>query len=99
MWRSPKGTKVDERLSRAAEAKKALLERFRSAPKPGDPEFEAQQERLRQIAEARREREELRAKQKAEEEARRAEEARLKTAAEAKAAREAAENAAKAAAE
>src|SRR5215210_8446575 len=99
MWSSPKGATVQERLDRAAEAKKALLQRFRSAPKAGDPEYEEKQAQLKAIAEARRQREELRAKQKTEEEARRAEEARLKTAAEAKAAREAAENAAKAAAE
>jgi hypothetical protein len=99
MWSSPKGTKVEERLERAAEAKKALLERFRSAPKPGDAEYEAQQAKLKAIAEERRQREELRAKQKAAEDARRAEEARLKAEREAEEARIAAEKAAREAAE
>ena len=94
MWSSPKGATVQERLDRAAEAKKALLERFRSAPKPGDAEFEEKQAHLKAIADARRQREELRATQKAEDEARRAEQARLKAAADAKAAQEAAEKAA-----
>src|SRR5213075_2638416 len=78
MWSGPKGTSTEDRLARAQEAKKALLERFRSAPKPGDPAYEEQQAKLKAVAEARRLREEKRAKQKAEEDARRAEAARLK---------------------
>ena len=73
MWSGPKGTSTEDRLARAQEAKKALLERFRSAPKPGDPAYEEQQAKLKAVAEARRLREEKRAKQKAEEDARRAE--------------------------
>src|SRR4051812_37654525 len=87
MWSGPKGSSMEDRLTRAQEAKKALLERFKTAPKPGDAEYEEQQAKLKAIAEARREREELRARQKAEDESRRAEEARLKSAREAEEAR------------
>src|SRR6266496_4268855 len=73
MWSGPKGSSMEDRLTRAQEAKKALLDRFKTAPKPGDAEYEEQQAKLKAIAEARREREELRARQKAEQEARRAE--------------------------
>src|ERR1700752_459384 len=99
MWSGPKGTSTEDRLARAQEAKKALLERFRSAPKPGDPVYEEQQAKLKAVAEARRQREEARARQKAEEEARRAEEARLKAEREAEEARKAAEAASGGAAE
>ena len=99
MWSGPKGASVQERLARAAEAKKALLERFKKQPGPGDKEYEERQAQLKAIAEARRQREEARERQKAAEEAARAEAARLKAEADAKAAQEAAEKAAKAAAE
>jgi len=57
MWSGPKGASMQERLDRAAEAKKALLERFRSAPKPGDPAYELEQslaveERMEMTADA-----------------------------------------------
>src|SRR3954469_4271821 len=99
MWGSPKGSSVQDRLDRAAEAKKALLERFRSAPKPGDPQYEEKQAQLKAVAEARRQREELRAKQKAEEEAARVEAARLKALEEAETRRTQAEEKARSAAE
>ncbi len=35
MWSGPKGSSMEDRLDRAQEAKKALLERFRSSPEPG----------------------------------------------------------------
>src|SRR5436190_7311799 len=99
MWSGPKGTSTEDRLARAQEAKKALLDRFRSAPKPGDPVYEEQQAKLKAVAEARSQREEMRAKQKAEEEARRAEETRLRAEREAEEARKAAAEAARTAAE
>ena len=70
-----------------------------SAPKPGDPVYEEQQAKLKEVAEARRQREETRARQKAEEDARRAEAARLKAEREAEETRKAAEEAARVAAE
>ena len=99
MWSGPKGASMQERLDRAAEAKKALLERFKKQPGPGDKEYEERQAQLKAVAEARRQREEARERQKAAEEAARAEAARLKAEADAKAAQEAAEKAAKLAAE
>src|SRR5206468_9621298 len=99
MWSGPKGATVQERLDRAAEAKKALLDRFKKQPGPGDKEYEERQAQLKAVAEARRQREEARARQKAEEDAARAEAARVKAEADAKAAQEAAEKAAKLAAE
>ena len=99
MWSGPKGASVQERLDRAQEAKKALLERFKQQPGPGDKQYEERQAHLRAVAEARREREELRLKQKAEAEARRAEEAKLKAEREAREAAEAAERAVHEAAE
>jgi len=93
MWSGPKGASVQERLDRAQEAKKALLERFKKQPGPGDKEFDERQAQLKAVAEARRERELLRAKEKAEAEARRIEEARLKAERDAREAAEAAERA------
>ena len=58
MWSGPKGASVQERLDRAQEAKKALLERFKKQPGPGDKEYEERQAQLKAIAEARRQREE-----------------------------------------
>src|SRR3954463_3993463 len=94
-WSGPKGSSMQDRLDRAAEAKKALLERFKKQPGPGDKEYEERQAQLKAVAEARPRREGAREKKRAEEEARRAEEARLKAEADAKAAQEAAEKAAK----
>src|SRR6185503_14756855 len=99
MWSGPKGASVQERLDRAQDAKKSLLERFRQQPGPGDKEFEERQAALKAVAEARREREEKRAKEKIELEARRVEEARLKAERDAREAREAAERALREAAE
>ena len=99
MWSGPKGSSVEDRIARAQDAKKALLERFRSKPGPGHPEYEARQAELKAVAEARRQREEARARQKAAEEAARIEATRVKSEAEAEAARKAAEQAARLAAE
>jgi membrane protein involved in colicin uptake len=93
MWSGPKGSSVEDRITRQNDAKKALLDRFKSAPKPGDAAYEEQQAKLKDIADARREREALRAKQKAEEEARRIREAKQKAEREAEEARVAAEEA------
>ena len=72
------------------EAKKALLERFKSQPGPGDKEYEERQAQLKAIAEARRQREDAAREAEGRRGGRRAEAARLKAEAEADAAREAA---------
>jgi hypothetical protein len=46
-------TNFDDRLSAAAAAKQALLERFRARPSTDDPAWIAQQEALKAIADAR----------------------------------------------
>ena len=46
-------TNFDDRLSAAAAAKQALLERFRARPSTDDPVWIAQQEALKAIADAR----------------------------------------------
>ena len=46
-------TNFDDRLSAAAAAKQALLERFRSRPSVGDPAWIEQQAALKAIADAR----------------------------------------------
>ena len=46
-------TNFDDRLSAAAAAKQALLERFRSRPAAGDPAWIEQQAALKAIADAR----------------------------------------------
>jgi hypothetical protein len=46
-------TNFDDRLSAAADAKQALLERFRARPSTDDPAWIAQQEALKAIADAR----------------------------------------------
>jgi hypothetical protein len=56
MWSGPKGASVQERLDRAQEAKKALLERFKQQPGPGDKEYDERQAQLKAVADARRER-------------------------------------------
>jgi hypothetical protein len=99
MWSGPKGATVQERLDRAAEAKKALLERFKKQPGPGDKEYEERQAELNAIAEARRQREDARDRQKAAEEAARVEAARLKALDEAETRRKQAEEEARKAAE
>jgi hypothetical protein len=52
MWSGPKGASVQERLDRQVEAKKALLDRFKKQPGPGDKEYEERQAELVAIAEA-----------------------------------------------
>jgi len=99
MWSGPKGSSVEDRITRGKDAKKALLERFRSAPKPGDAAYEEQQAKLKAVAEARRQREEQRERERAAEAARIAEEARLKAKREAEEAKRAAEEAKRAAEE
>jgi hypothetical protein len=46
-------TNFDDRLSAAAAAKQALLERFRARPSPDDPSEIARQDALKAIADAR----------------------------------------------
>jgi hypothetical protein len=46
-------TNFDDRISAAAAAKQALLERFRSRPSPDDPAEIARQEALKAISDAR----------------------------------------------
>ena len=46
-------TNFDDRLSAAAAAKQALLDRFKSRPAAGDPEWEARQAEMKAIADAR----------------------------------------------
>jgi hypothetical protein len=46
-------TNFDDRISAAAAAKQALLERFRAKPTVGDPAWEEKQAELKAIAEAR----------------------------------------------
>ena len=48
MWSGPKGSSVEDRITRQNDAKKALLERFKSAPKPGDSAYEEQQAKDRE---------------------------------------------------
>ena len=50
MWSGPKGASMQERLDRASEAKKALLERFKKQPGPGDKEYEERQAQLKKAA-------------------------------------------------
>src|SRR3954452_5473267 len=73
MWSGPKGSSMQDRLDRSAEAKKTLLERFKKQPGPGDKEYEERQAQLKEVAEARRQREGERGGQRAAEEAGRAE--------------------------
>ena len=62
----PQGHQYGGPTRRAQEAKKALLERFRSAAQDRAIKvYEEQQAKLREVAEARRQREEERARQKA----------------------------------
>ena len=61
MWSGPKGSSMQDRLDRSAEAKKTLLERFKKQPGPGDKEYEERQAQLKAVADARRQREEERA--------------------------------------
>ena len=49
MWSGPKGASVQERLDRAQDAKKSLLERFRKQPGPGDQEYEERRRVAEQI--------------------------------------------------
>ena len=48
-----KGNKLDDRLSAAANAKKAMLEKFRSRPGPDDPAVMEREAARKAIAEAR----------------------------------------------
>ena len=48
-----KGADFNERQSAAANAKKALLEKFKAKPGPGDPDFEARQAERLAAAQAR----------------------------------------------
>ncbi|HJS88132.1 MAG TPA: DUF6481 family protein, partial [Acetobacteraceae bacterium] len=48
-----KDAKFTERLNAAAEARRAMLEKFRAKPGPDDPEVQRRQAELKAIAEAR----------------------------------------------
>jgi len=58
---------LDERLKRAAEAKKAILEKFKARPGPDDPDVVKREQERAAIAEARRVREAEKAERKAKE--------------------------------
>ena len=88
-----------DRLTRSADAKKALLDRFRSAPGPDDPEVAARIAERQAIADARRERMAKREAERLAREAAAAEVRRREEEAAAQARREAEELAAKKAAE
>jgi hypothetical protein len=79
-----------ERKEAAANARKALLARFKAAPGPDDPGYQERQAELKRVAEAREARIAERRAAMAAEEARKAEEARAAAAAAAVAAAEAA---------
>ena len=89
----------NQRRTNADEAKKALLEKFRAAPGPGDPAYEQRQAERAAVQAARLARETEREQARKADEARRAEEARLEAERRAQAEREAAELAARTAAE
>ena len=75
-----KGTNFQDRIAAAAEARKALAEKFKDRPAPDDPEVIARREARQEVLRARTEREAIRAKERAAraaEEARRKEEERL----------------------
>jgi hypothetical protein len=61
-----KDVEFNERLSAAANAKKALLEKFKAKPGPGDPAFEQRQAERVAAAEARKVAHERRLKEKQE---------------------------------
>ena len=92
--RTLKGTDFNDRSKNSLEAKKALLERFKSRPASDDPTVVARQEERRQIIQAREAREAERRRLKEEEKARQeAERLRLIAEEEARQAAEAAEQA------
>jgi hypothetical protein len=84
-----KGSTFEDRRAAAAEAKKALVERFKARPPADDPEVLARAAERKAIQEAREIRQGERAKQKALEEEARLREDEARKAAEAKAAEEA----------
>src|SRR4051812_32052815 len=65
-----KGSTFKDRAETAAQARKALLEAFKSRPAADDPAFQARQEARRAVTEARQQRAAERQRMKAEEEAR-----------------------------
>jgi hypothetical protein len=84
-----KGSTFEDRRAAAAEAKKALVERFKARPPADDPEVLARAAERKAIQEAREIRQGERARQKALEEEARLREDEARKAAEAKAAEEA----------
>lgn len=84
-----KGSTFEDRRASAAEAKKALAERFKARPPADDPEVLARAAERRSIQEARELRQAERSKQKAAEEAARLREDEARKIAEAAAAAEA----------
>jgi hypothetical protein len=93
-----KGSKYEDRRDAAAEAKKALIERFKARPPADDPAVLARAAERKAIQEAREIRAAERARLKAEDDARRALEDTARLAAEAAAAEEAEKRAAELAA-
>ena len=72
-----KGSKFQDRIASAAEARKALAQKFKERPGPDDPDVVARREERQAVLKARGEREEIRARERAE---RQAEDARRKEA-------------------
>jgi hypothetical protein len=93
-----KGSTFEDRRNSAAEAKKALVERFKSRPPADDPEVLARAAERRAIAEAREVRQGERARKKALEDEARAKEDEVRKLAEVAAAAEAEAHAAEQAA-
>ena len=78
-----KGDNFNDRQSAAMNARKALLEKFKAKPGPGDPEFDARQAERKALAAARDARQKA-AREKAAREAEAARVAKLKAEAEAR---------------
>lgn len=72
-----KGSKFQDRITAAADARRALAAKFKDRPAPDDPEVVARQKARQEVLRARAEREAIREKERA---ARAAEEARRKEA-------------------
>ena len=60
-----KGSKFQDRITAAADARKALAEKFKDRPKPDDPEVVARKLERQEVLRARSEREAVRAKERA----------------------------------
>ena len=60
-----KGSKFQDRITAAADARKALAEKFKDRPKPDDPAVVARKLERQEVLRARAEREAVRAKERA----------------------------------